>query len=596
MLHRAGGKPLVEHVLETALHIAPAERIFVVVGYQADRVREALASSGVGFIEQAEQKGTGHAVLAGRVGSTPASSFTVVSDSQIVAQPPTTTLSGTVYVTASDAAGTSSDVPGDEYTEAPVAPFPVAADGWPVSFSTGTYMSYTFGDYPNGVPTPVFTETGALPPGLSFGDGADGVATISGVPSAGSGGTWPVTVTDSDGVAPDTTLSFDLTVDQPPAITSAGSASFTVAQHGSFDVTATGYPAPAYSESGTLPSGVTFSSSGVLSGTPVAAGEWTFTVTASDTDYNTGEAESAGQSFTLTVGRGAPTTPYVSNVPSAAVVGGGFVAGVSTDGDGVRSVTSSTPSVCSVSGLEVSFIVTGLCTLTADVAQGADYLAGDGAAQTLAVAPAPSSGISPSFTGPTSVSFTVGVAGSFTFGVTGSPAPSVTASGSVPGMAWNGATLSGVPTQAGTYTTELSAVNTVGSNGERVTVTVESPSTTTPESSSTTTPPSVTGLSAPRATGRLGAATASSVRVSLTCGGSECRGFARLVTDSGTRLGSVHFSLARGRTSTVTLRLVPKGVRLLSLSGARGLKVVLTVVARSGRTTERRGVLRRHAS
>lgn len=66
VLHRAGGKALVEHVVETALHITPAERIFVVVGYQADRVREALASSGVGFIEQAEQKGTGHAVLAGR--------------------------------------------------------------------------------------------------------------------------------------------------------------------------------------------------------------------------------------------------------------------------------------------------------------------------------------------------------------------------------------------------------------------------------------------------------------------------------------------------------------------------------------------------
>jgi bifunctional UDP-N-acetylglucosamine pyrophosphorylase/glucosamine-1-phosphate N-acetyltransferase len=66
VLHRAGGKPLVEHVVETALHVAPAERIFVVVGYQADRVRDALAATGVGFIEQSEQKGTGHAVLAGR--------------------------------------------------------------------------------------------------------------------------------------------------------------------------------------------------------------------------------------------------------------------------------------------------------------------------------------------------------------------------------------------------------------------------------------------------------------------------------------------------------------------------------------------------
>jgi len=66
VLHRAGGKTLVEHVVGTALAVAPAERIFVVVGNQADQVRQALAAYGVGFIEQAEQRGTGHAVIVGR--------------------------------------------------------------------------------------------------------------------------------------------------------------------------------------------------------------------------------------------------------------------------------------------------------------------------------------------------------------------------------------------------------------------------------------------------------------------------------------------------------------------------------------------------
>ena len=70
VLHRAGGKALIEHVVETALKLAPAERIFVVVGYQAEEVRKAVAGapggSGIGFIEQTEQKGTGHALLAGR--------------------------------------------------------------------------------------------------------------------------------------------------------------------------------------------------------------------------------------------------------------------------------------------------------------------------------------------------------------------------------------------------------------------------------------------------------------------------------------------------------------------------------------------------
>ena len=66
VLHRAGGKTLVEHVVDTALELAPAERIFVVVGHQAAEVRQAVSTPGIGFIEQQEQKGTGHAVMVGR--------------------------------------------------------------------------------------------------------------------------------------------------------------------------------------------------------------------------------------------------------------------------------------------------------------------------------------------------------------------------------------------------------------------------------------------------------------------------------------------------------------------------------------------------
>jgi len=66
VLHRAGGKTLVEHVVDTALTFTPAERIFVVVGHQADEVRQAVVTPRIGFIEQKEQKGTGHAVMVGR--------------------------------------------------------------------------------------------------------------------------------------------------------------------------------------------------------------------------------------------------------------------------------------------------------------------------------------------------------------------------------------------------------------------------------------------------------------------------------------------------------------------------------------------------
>ena len=66
VLHRAGGKSLLQHVVDTALTFTPPERIFVVVGHQAAEVRRAITTPGIGFIEQTEQRGTGHAVMVGR--------------------------------------------------------------------------------------------------------------------------------------------------------------------------------------------------------------------------------------------------------------------------------------------------------------------------------------------------------------------------------------------------------------------------------------------------------------------------------------------------------------------------------------------------
>jgi bifunctional UDP-N-acetylglucosamine pyrophosphorylase/glucosamine-1-phosphate N-acetyltransferase len=66
VLHRAGGKTLIEHVLDTALKLTSADRIAVVVGHQAEEVRKAAALPGIRFVEQKEQKGTGHAVMACR--------------------------------------------------------------------------------------------------------------------------------------------------------------------------------------------------------------------------------------------------------------------------------------------------------------------------------------------------------------------------------------------------------------------------------------------------------------------------------------------------------------------------------------------------
>lgn len=62
VLHALAGKPLVQHVLDSAVALSPT-RTHVVVGHGGDQLREALAGQNVTFTEQAEQKGTGHAVM-----------------------------------------------------------------------------------------------------------------------------------------------------------------------------------------------------------------------------------------------------------------------------------------------------------------------------------------------------------------------------------------------------------------------------------------------------------------------------------------------------------------------------------------------------
>ena len=63
VLHEAGGRPLLGWVLEAARR-AGCARVLVVVGHGADEVRRAFAgATDITWIEQREQKGTGHALL-----------------------------------------------------------------------------------------------------------------------------------------------------------------------------------------------------------------------------------------------------------------------------------------------------------------------------------------------------------------------------------------------------------------------------------------------------------------------------------------------------------------------------------------------------
>lgn len=71
VLHEVGGKPLLAHVIAAAIKVVPAKDVYAIIGHEADRVREAVAQTGVSFVLQKEQRGTGHALLTAREALSP---------------------------------------------------------------------------------------------------------------------------------------------------------------------------------------------------------------------------------------------------------------------------------------------------------------------------------------------------------------------------------------------------------------------------------------------------------------------------------------------------------------------------------------------
>jgi len=62
VLQPLAGRPLLAHVIDTARSLNPAA-VYVVFGHGGERVREAIPDAGIHWVLQAEQLGTGHAVL-----------------------------------------------------------------------------------------------------------------------------------------------------------------------------------------------------------------------------------------------------------------------------------------------------------------------------------------------------------------------------------------------------------------------------------------------------------------------------------------------------------------------------------------------------
>lgn len=183
----------------------------------------------------------------------------------------------------------------------------------PPAFTSAPNTTFVIGNSGNftitttGIPTPGITRSSqSLPGGVTFHDNGNGTATLSGIPAAGTVGVYTFTLTARNGVTPDATQAFTLTVKaatQAPLITSGPTTTFVIGSAGNFIITTTGVPTPTITRSSqNLPSGVTFHDNGngtaTLAGTPAAgtAGTYSFTLTA-----HNGVNPDATQAFTLKV-------------------------------------------------------------------------------------------------------------------------------------------------------------------------------------------------------------------------------------------------------------------------------------------------------
>jgi Putative Ig domain. len=222
---------------------------------------------------------------------------------------------------------------------------------------------------------------------MTFTDKGNGTATLAGIPGAGTGGTYPLTLTAHNGVGSDATQTFTLTVNDAPAVTSAPSATFVIGSASNFTVTTTGFPVPSLVRGGVpLPSGVTFSDNGNgtgnLTGTPAAGTSGTYNLTF--TAHN-GVGSDAVQAFTLTVNapptpdfslalspttqsvRGGRSVSYTVTVTSLNGFGGAValsVSGLPSGSSGSFSPTSVTPTASSVLTISTAPTPRGTFTFT----------------------------------------------------------------------------------------------------------------------------------------------------------------------------------------------------------------------------------------
>jgi len=191
--------------------------------------------------------------------------------------------------------------------------------------TVGTSYSQTFRAAGGTSPYTWSVASGSLPGGLTLSVSGS----LSGTPSATGSFNFTIRVADSSASPRSSQKAFSLTIVAPLSITTSSPlASGIVGVSYDQTLTANGGTSP-YTwsiASGSLPAGLSFSSSGTLNGTPTAAGSFNFTIRVIDSSI---AQQTVQKAFTLTVVSLSITT--TSPLPSG-VVGTGYSKGLQASG------------------------------------------------------------------------------------------------------------------------------------------------------------------------------------------------------------------------------------------------------------------------
>lgn len=326
--------------------------------------------------------------------------------------------------------------------------------------SVGVVYSQTITASNGNEPYTFAVTAGTMPTGLTL--SASGV--VSGTPT--SPGVYGFTVTATDGQGCTGSNSYSLTVVCPVVVLSAlPGGTVGTAYSSTISVTGGTTPYTFVQISGTLPAGLTLSGSGVLSGTPTAAGNYTFEVEATDWYGCTGI-----RSYSLSMDC-SPITVSPGSLPNG-TVGIGYSQGVSAAGGtspySYGLSAGSLPPGLTLSGsglLSGSPTLDGTYSFTVTATDA--YGCTGSTAYVVTIGTCPTITISPS----SLANGLVSTPYSATLLASGGTAPhtfAVTA-GSLPaGMTLSGGgSLAGTPTASGTYSFTVTATDNIGCTGSR---------------------------------------------------------------------------------------------------------------------------------